>query len=143
MDAKTCKNSFFIQLLNAWLYFINCNFPTPTSIEIILEQSIFLNPHTKLDFCCLTGLLDFYCFPYRNVSDKFTIIRQLCKFTQPVWIYSATFNEKLGFPTDSHERIYKLIMELIPNDWKHLLRTDTSHKSLLKSSITTIKALGK
>ena len=28
--------------------------------------------------------------------------------------------------------IYKLIKGSIPNDWKHLLRTETSQKSLLK-----------
>ena len=26
-----------------------------------------------------------------------------------------------------HERIYKFTMDLMPNDWKHLLETDTSH----------------
>ena len=44
-----------------------------------------------------------------------------------------TFEEKLGFPTANHERIYKLIMDLICSDWKHLLRTETSQKFLLKS----------
>ena len=38
-------------------------------------------------------------------------------------------------------------MDLIPNDWKHLLRTETSKKTPFKKfsphSITTIKALGK
>ena len=37
-------------MLNTWLYFTNNNFPTPTSIEEILDQPLFLNPHTKLDF---------------------------------------------------------------------------------------------
>ena len=37
-------------MLNTWLYFNNNNFPTPTSIEEILDQPLFLNPHTKLDF---------------------------------------------------------------------------------------------
>ena len=41
-----------------------------------------------------------------------------------------TFDEKLGFPTANHKLIYKLIMDL---DWKHLLRTETSQKSLLKT----------
>ena len=41
---------FFIQILNAWLYFTNNNFPSPKSIEEILDQPLFLNPHTKMDF---------------------------------------------------------------------------------------------
>ena len=58
-----------------------------------------------------------------------------------------TFHEKLGFPpTVKNKKICKLIMNLIPNDWKQLRRTETSKKSLLKKfSIftTTIKTLGK
>ena len=42
-----------------------------------------------------------------------------------------TFDEKLGFPTAGHNIIFKLIMSLIPNDWKHLLRTKISQKKLL------------
>ena len=37
-----------------------------------------------------------------------------------------TFDEKLSFPIVNHEKIYKLIMDLIPNDWKHLLGTLTT-----------------
>ena len=38
-----------------------------------------------------------------------------------------------------YRRIYKFTMDLIPNDWKHLLKTETS---LLRHYIP-IKALGK
>ena len=34
-------------------------------------------------------------------------------------------------------------MGLIPNDWKHLLRSETHEKSLFKISAATIKLLGK
>ena len=34
-------------------------------------------------------------------------------------------------------------MGSVPNDWKHLLRTGTSQKSLLKIFYTTIKSVGK
>ena len=34
-------------------------------------------------------------------------------------------------------------MGSVPNDWKHLLRTETSQKSLLKIFSTTIKSVGK
>ena len=44
-----------------------------------------------------------------------------------------TFDKKLGFSTANHKRIYKRIMDLVPNDWKHLLRIDTSQKSLLET----------
>ena len=39
---------------------------------------------------------------------------------------STTFDEQLGFPTANHKRICKLIMDIIPNDQKHLLKTETS-----------------
>ena len=49
-----------------------------------------------------------------------------------------TFDEKLGFPTGNHKMIYKFIKDLIKKDfigmdWKHLVRTKTSQKSLLKT----------
>ena len=34
-------------------------------------------------------------------------------------------------------------MGLIPNDWKHLLRSETYEKSLFKISAATVKLLGK
>ena len=71
--------------------------PPPISLAEIFLQPISLNPHTRLDI-----------IPSRNISDKFTIIRGLCRFLQP----------GLGS---------------IPNDWKHLLRTETSQKSFLKT----------
>ena len=44
------NEDLFLQSLNPWLSFTNNNFPTPKSIEEILDQPLFLNPHTKLDF---------------------------------------------------------------------------------------------
>ena len=46
--TKIYKKSedFFIQLLYAWLHLTNNNFPAFISIEEILDQPIFLNPHT-------------------------------------------------------------------------------------------------
>ena len=38
---------FFIQLLYAWLHLSNNNFPAFISTEEILDQPIFLNPHTQ------------------------------------------------------------------------------------------------
>ena len=131
---KQNNEDLFIQLLNAWLHFTNDNFFALTSIEEILDQLIFLNPHTKLGFSSDNPY--FYCIPPRNISDKFTIIRDLFRFLQPGLISSTIFDEKLGFPTGNLKRIliYKLIMDLIPNNWKHLLnKALTSQKSLLKT----------
>ena len=44
-----------------------------------------------------------------------------------------TFDEKLSFAAANHERIYKLIMDLILNDWKHILRTEIFQKTFLKT----------
>ena len=52
---------------------------------------------------------------------------------QPGLISSTTFKDKLGFSTANHKRIHKLIMDLISIDWKHLLKTETSQNSLLKT----------
>ena len=50
---KKNNGSFFIQLLNAWLHFTNNNSPAPTSVKEIIDQSIFLNPLSKLITCFL------------------------------------------------------------------------------------------
>ena len=67
---KQSNEDFFVQLLNAWIYLAKNNLPTLTSAEEILEQPIFLNPHTSMDFS--SGKSYFYCFPPRNISDNFT-----------------------------------------------------------------------
>ena len=101
------------------------------SIEELLDQPIFSNPHTKLDFTSDNPY--FYCIRPGNISNKFTIIRDLCRFEQPDLISSMIFYEKLDFPTGNHKKIYELIMDSTHSDWKHLLGTKTSQKSFLKS----------
>ena len=62
------------------------------------------------------------------------------------YISSKFFEKKLRLSNDNYQRIYKLIMDLIPNNWKHLATlTEISQKPLLKTIIIiiTIKALGK
>ena len=44
------NEDFFIQMLNVWLHFTNNTFPPLTSIEEILDQPLFLNPHTKVPY---------------------------------------------------------------------------------------------
>ena len=67
---KQSNEDFFVQLLNAWIDLANNNLPTLTSVEEILDQPIFLNLHTKLDFS--SGNPYFYSIPPRNISDNFT-----------------------------------------------------------------------
>ena len=64
---------------------------TVASIEEIFDLPIFFNPHTKLDFSSDNQY--FYCIRPRNISDKFTIIKDLCRFLRP------------DFPTANHKRI--------------------------------------
>ena len=90
----------------------------------------FLNPHTKLHFNSDNPYS--YCLPPQNICDKFTIIRNICRFLQPGFISSVSFREKLSLPNVKHNRIYKSIVELIPNNCIHLLKTKTSQQSLLK-----------
>ena len=46
--------------------------------------------------------------PPRNISDKFTITWDLCRFLQPGLISSTIFCKKLDFPTVNHNRYIKL-----------------------------------
>ena len=91
---------------------------------------MFLNPHTKLH--CNSDNSYFHYIPPKNVSDKFTTIRDICRFLQPGFLSFMSFEEKLSLPNANHSRIYKSIVELIPNDWIHLLETKTSQQFLLK-----------
>ena len=98
------------------------------SAEKIRDQPIFWNSHTKLDFSSDNPYI--YCIPSRNISDKFIIIRGLCRFLQPGLISYSTFDEKLGLLTANHKIIYKIIMEFIVSNWKHLFRIENSQKVL-------------
>ena len=92
---KQNNKYYFVQLPNAWLHFKINNFRAPTYIGEILDQPIFLKPRNKLDISYDNPY--FYCIPSRNISDKFTIIRDLCRFILPGLISSTAFDEKLGF----------------------------------------------
>ena len=111
---KYNNEDFFIQLLNAWLHFTNNDFPTPTSIEEILDQPLFLNPHTKLDFNSNNPY--FYRIPPNNISDKFNTLRDIYTILKPGFISPRSFKEKLNLPTAIYNNIYKSIIQLIPGD---------------------------
>ena len=55
----------------------------------------------------------------------------LCRFLQPGLITSMTFEKKLDLSNVKHERMYKLIMGLVPSNWKRMLRTEISQISIL------------
>ena len=78
---KQNSEDLFVQLVNAWLHFTNNKFPTTMCIEEILDQPIFLNLHTKLDFNSDNPYFRFI-LP-RNNPDLFTITRDLCRFLPP------------------------------------------------------------
>ena len=80
------------------------------SVKDILDQPIFLNQHTRLDFSSDVWQPVFlYSIPTRNISDKFNIIGDLCRFLQPGVTSSTTFLKKLDFPTANHRRSIHLL----------------------------------
>ena len=68
------SEDFFIKLLYAWLHLTNKNFPAFISIEEILDQSIFLNPHTRMDIKHPT-----------QEYFKFTIYQVFCYNNKVAW----------------------------------------------------------
>ena len=72
------------------------------------------------------------CIPLKDISDKCNTIRDICTFLQPGFISPTSFKETLNLPNTNHIGTYKSIIELIRNDWIHLVKTKTSQQSLLK-----------
>ena len=105
------------------------------SIEETLHQPNHLNPYTKLDFSSNNPC--FYCIPSKN------IVRDLCRFLQPALISFMTFEEKIGLFNVNHKIISKLVLYLICNDWKQILRLEASSKIILETFCYKINALGK
>ena len=46
----------------------------------------------------------------------------MSNFLYDIW------QETKFYYSQRYERIYKLTMDIIPNDWKHLLKTQTSQR---------------
>ena len=136
---KDNNEDFFIQMLNAWLNFTNNTFPPPMSIEEILDQPLFLNPHTKLPYNSDNPY--FYCLSPPNISGKFSTIRDICRFLQSGLISSETFREKLDLLNVNHNNIYKRIVDLIPKNWLHILKTKLLNSHYLKFFTLTTKAI--
>ena len=105
------SEDFFIKLLYAWLHLTNKTFSAFISIEEILDQPIFLNPHTRMDIKHPT-----------QEYFKFTIIIDLYRFLQPVVTSSTKFQKNFTrFFYWQPYKIFKIIMGSIINDWKHSL----------------------
>ena len=62
--------------------------------------------------------------------DRFTIIRDICKFLQTGHVYSMRFEEKLGHTNLNPGRMYLFTVDLIRNHSKHILRNETYQKCL-------------
>ena len=114
------NEDFFLQLLNAWLFFTKNNFPSARSIEEILDQPLFLNPHTKINHSSNNPY--FFSVPPKYIEDKFIIIRDICRFLQPGFMSSNSFKDKLNRPKEDSNKIYRSIVGLIPNNWIQILK---------------------
>ena len=62
-------------------------------IEEILQQSIILSPHIKLSFSSNNPY--FTVSHPKTITDKFTKIRDFCRFLQPGLTSYTRFEEKL------------------------------------------------
>ena len=126
---KQNNEGFFIQLLNAWLHFTNDKFPATMSIEKIIYRPIHLNRYTKLDFSSNNP-----CFIASHQKlFQTAIIRGPCRFLQPGLISCMKFEVKLGLSNAIHKIKYKIILYLICNGWKQVLRPKTPRKFILKT----------
>ena len=84
--TQTKQWRFFIQLRNPCQHFIsNHASSTPTHVKEIFEQPIVLNLYTKLYFSSNNPYI--YSILPKNITDKFTIIRNICRFFQPGLIF--------------------------------------------------------
>ena len=85
-------------------------------IEEILDQPIFLNCLNKFGFSSVNPY--FYSSQREVIANKFTIIKDMCRFFQPGFISYKRVEENLGYTRLITKRY---IMDLIPNEWKHKL----------------------
>ena len=97
-------------------------------VEEILDQPTFWNQLTRLNF----SSNNFCCIPPKK-KHRSVIIGVICKFLQPGIISSMRIEKKLGHADLTPERIYLYFINLIQNDWKHILRNETFQKSLCKT----------
>ena len=97
-NSQKQSNFLLNHLINSWLHFTNNKSSTPTCTEEIFDQSIFLNPNTKLNFRSNNSY--FHCVPPKIISKKFNLIKDLGRSLQP----GLTFKKKLSLFNVSHKR---------------------------------------
>lgn len=125
------NEGFFIHFPKTWLHFNN---KTPTDIEeILLRTKIILSSNNP----CI------YSITPKNITDKVTIIKDLCRFLQPDLVYYIRFEEKLGHTQLNSERISMHVVDLIPNVGSIILGKKLLNRSSSRFSVLTIKLLGK
>lgn len=125
------NEDFFIHFPKTWLHFNN---KTPTDIEeILLRTKIILSSNNP----CI------YSITPKNITDKVTIIKDLCRFLQPDLVYYIRFEEKLGHTQLNSERISMHVVDLIPNVGSTILGKKLLNRSSSRFSVLTIKLLGK
>ena len=126
------NEGFFIHFPKIWLHFNN---KTPTDIEeILLRTKIILSSNNP----CI------YSITPKNITDKVTIIKDLCRFLQPDLVYYIRFEEKLGHTQLNSERISMHAMhDLIPNVGSTILGKKLLNRSSSRFSVLTTKLLGK
>ena len=95
---KQSNEDFFIQLLYAWLHLTN-NIPPP-----YIKKKFLSNPYIYTH----TPDWTLSIIPPSNISDKFTITWNICRFLQPGLVSSRIFCKKLDFHTANHNRYIKL-----------------------------------
>ena len=95
---KQSNEDFFIQLLYAWLHLTN-NIPPP-----YIKKKFLSNPYLYTH----TPDWTLSIIPPSNISDKFTITWNICRFLQPGLVSSRIFCKKLDFHTANHNRYIKL-----------------------------------
>ena len=132
----------YLSLLNIIVSFNDYRWQTHTHTHIHTYTHIhthiyiYIYIHTYIYIYIYIYIQDnpyFYYILHRNIFRQTYHKKDLCRFLQPCVISSTTFDEKVGFPTGNHKKICEPIIDLISNDWKHFLRTETSQKSLLKT----------
>ena len=89
-----------------------------------------LSPYHTLNFSSNNSY--YYRVLPKNITDKFTTIKDLCRFHQPGLFFYLRFEEKLFHTHHNSKIIYIYVMNLILNDWKHTIRKETFQKFLWK-----------
>ena len=128
------NEDFFIQLLYAWLHLANNNFTTFISIEDILDQPIFLNPRTRMDF--KYPIQDYFrqIYHYQG-SLQISTTRSSLLFN-----ISQEFYQKIQNITYNHTKYINLLLAQFPMTVNTYLELKLPKNSFCIFSARTIKS---